>query len=1002
MDRLKDSVCSSIFVPVSLVFPAESLIRPCQESGSYKIQFAAVGETVTFDLCVTCPQRPWGRAYFRYLGKCRENRTCYGSRRWSMRRSERYNEYLVTVAILSVKPEDYRNHLFTMMGPFYRTKRSDVTVFTLSLRESGIYSQKSPVHLATAVTVTATSSHFTVNMASSTASALSEESSQTTALAITDFTKNEEKTSSVVIAQGSTQPPPIACAPSWAQLGNSTCVLIFQHTAPGRLAESLCLKKKAELLNSSQIQNRDIQRYIEGISGLQAIWVRKSRYDVTENCRAYQIVSKVQKQFSCKEKLPFFCFGRNRFYEYPKISVFFLDTYTSSVKVADNQNGSLIWCERRHLNKKGLKSILIDANVTHIRVTCHADGWPQPDAFITSTLLGGEIKNLTVPSGASFLYSRPVSLFGPLGSIGCSAKNELGTVVSTDTVEISASPSALSEESSQTTALAITDFTKNEEKTSSVVIAQGSTQPPPIPCAPSWAQLGNSTCVLLFQHPAPGRLAESLCLKTKAELLNSSQIQNRDIQRYIEGISGLQAIWVRKSRYDVTENCRAYQIVSKDEKQFSCKEKLPFFCFGSIRFYEYPKISAFFLDTYTSSVKVADNQNGSLIWCERRHLNKKGLKSILIDANVTHIRVTCHADGWPQPDAFITSTLLGGEIKNLTVPSGASFLYSRPVSLFGPLGSIGCNAKNELGAVVSTDTVEISASREPKLVSFRGPLHQLQRGDSMSLRCQSMGFPAPTLRIIDEASGVPVNLSSSKPNVVEYAVQEVDCGHRGWYRCQMEHAIAGDVHVKMTHVEIVTCPPTCPRDFQLFFKPNDTRIQLSWTPSFNGGAQQSFVLFINRNNTNWSQYTSAIDGDITSVWRNVSEYSFGTNYSFRIVPTNVYLTGEPNASTCVETVHFSSPSRHDIKDQLPSGNVFTYGGVDGANIAIIIASILILGIVVVALFSSKIKSAFQKSKLRKLSIALESLNRLISYSDSNFEPSISNSSSNLSVFETNA
>ena len=68
-----------------------------------------------------------------------------------------------------------------------------------------------------------------------------------------------------------------------------------------------------------------------------------------------------------------------------------------------------------------------------------------------------------------------------------------------------------------------------------------------------------------------------------------------------------------------------------------------------------------------------------------------------------------------------------------------------------------------------------------------------------------MGFPAPTLRIIDEASGVPVNLSSSKPNVVEYAVQEVDCGHRGWYRCQMEHAIAGDVHVKMTHVEIVTC-----------------------------------------------------------------------------------------------------------------------------------------------------------------------------------------------------
>ena len=75
-------------------------------------------------------------------------------------------------------------------------------------------------------------------------------------------------------------------------------------------------------------------------------------------------------------------------------------------------------------------------------------------------------------------------------------------------------------------------------------------------------------------------------------------------------------------------------------------------------------------------------------------------------------RVTCHADGWPQPDAFITSTLLGGEIKNLTVPSGASFLYSRPVSLFGPLGSIGCSAKNELGTVVSTDTVEISASRE--------------------------------------------------------------------------------------------------------------------------------------------------------------------------------------------------------------------------------------------------------------------------------------------------
>ncbi|GFO39720.1 hypothetical protein PoB_006622500 [Plakobranchus ocellatus] len=523
-------------------------------------------------------------------------------------------------------------------------------------------------------------------------------------------------------------------------------------------------------------------------------------------------------------------------------------------------------------------------------------------------------------------------------------------------------------------------------------------------CPKGWYQDHDSNCAVLDLVPASYLEAQKNCEKLNARLMTSApQSYTEDIAQCVYGIYRRPLLWLDKPEDWGSRTCQAFNLVSNRSEILSCNERYPYICLMDSSFYAKPRIQFMNVNLYTSD--TATDSNATSIFYKRYNVSVKEPDSILLDPSVTSISVECQAEGDPQPRVIVRSSLIGGTDNDVTVMAGSSSIrYRRPDSLIGALGTVSCSATNIYADEISTADLTLAATYEARIVSFRGSSRQLQHGDTMVLRCAAVGFPAPNIRIVHNASGSPVNATETKANTVEYTISNITCDSSGWFRCEVADAVTGKITRKDTHTEILQCPPTCPTNLTLLNQRQINKLRLSWKPGFNGGDEQSFILFIQSNDTKWRRYDRTLHSEDTHVlYLDVSQLSAQTNYSFRIIPTNRFVRGALNASACTETMTFSTWKQPSMSNTPQLSYTFNSGGFDASNVVIIVVSFLAVCCIICAIFSSQITTAIKKHNNRHLSIALEKLVRFsfVSDPDTNGMSADSKSSSQSSVFESN-
>ncbi|XP_046340867.2 hemicentin-1-like [Haliotis rufescens] len=214
-------------------------------------------------------------------------------------------------------------------------------------------------------------------------------------------------------------------------------------------------------------------------------------------------------------------------------------------------------------------------------------------------------------------------------------------------------------------------------------------------------------------------------------------------------------------------------------------------------------------------------------------------------------------------------------------------------------GQYTCTASNAVGSVSSSISIDVHYAPSISDLPSTYPVRESSRLSIYCRRYIIQGNPSSTTyKWTHDGSTVSTRVRLSRPSITRHEAGE--------YTCTATNPVgSASVRVRVD----VHSPPLAPTDFQVVAV-TDTAVLLQWISSYNGGANQTFILMYKSDlHLHWTTWNDGIrdPGRNIQVREDIPVLTPTQGYQFKLHGTNIYGDGE----TVILTSRTFSSGNHE-------------------------------------------------------------------------------------------
>ncbi|CAK8692716.1 unnamed protein product [Clavelina lepadiformis] len=211
-------------------------------------------------------------------------------------------------------------------------------------------------------------------------------------------------------------------------------------------------------------------------------------------------------------------------------------------------------------------------------------------------------------------------------------------------------------------------------------------------------------------------------------------------------------------------------------------------------------------------------------------------------------------------------------------------------------GQYTCTPFNNIGSLGASNPTRLIVRNFPDFVIRPTKTVKVSVGSKLEVPCSGKGDPPPNIswRKISSKSTEKLVFCVNGGNLSVDAIRKQ---HHGAWQCVLSNVV-GDV---TTDVMVVVTSST-PQDVENVSAVawNETSVRVSWTPGFDGGFSQHFVVWHKRADKGDHAWRKTyVTGDKSTVV--VKQLQSSTIYHFSVAPKNVYGVGSFSKTIAVKT-----------------------------------------------------------------------------------------------------